>query len=98
MNKQYLFLFLLFIYNEFHAKAQPFMTAEDMPYLGYEHVVATQTNPSLDIGIASATEQNWDFSNLQASTYDTVRFVDPAATPAGVSFPSSNMARSGSLP
>ncbi len=98
MNKRYIFLFLLFITTTFHVKAQPFMTLEDMPYVGYEHVVATQTNPSVDIGIASATEQTWDFSNLQASAYDTVRFVDPAITPAGVSFPSSNMARSGSLP
>ena len=43
------------------------MCIRDRPYVGYEHVVATQTNPSVDIGIASATEQTWDFSNLQAS-------------------------------
>lgn len=78
--------------------AQNSIGIEDMPYLGYEHIVATQTNPAVDVGIGGGDAQTWDFTSLQASAYDTVRFVDPAATPAGGSFPTANMARSGSLP
>lgn len=98
MSKLYILLVFLFFIAPSYLKAQPFMTPEDMPYVGYEHVVATQTNPIVDIGIPLATEQTWNFTNLQPSAYDTVRFVEPATTPAGVSFPNSNMARSGTLP
>ncbi len=43
----------------------------------------------------SGPNQHWDFSDLGQDTVYTLRFIDPATTPYGSSFPGSNIAAEG---
>ena len=42
-------------------------------------------------------DMHWDFTNLTSDTSEVLRFVDPAETPYGASFPSSNIAIEGKV-
>ncbi|HHG85541.1 MAG TPA: T9SS type A sorting domain-containing protein [Bacteroidetes bacterium] len=55
-------------------------------YMGVDEVIDSGTT----VGPAGAS-QAWDFSGLNIDSRDTVRFLDPAATPYASSFPGANL-------
>ena len=51
-----------------------------------------ETVVELNVGMASATAQNWNFSTLTIDQFDTLNFVTPANAPGGGDFPNASVA------
>lgn len=51
-----------------------------------------ETVVELNVGMASATAQNWNFSTLTIDQFDTLNFVNPANAPGGGDFPNASVA------
>jgi hypothetical protein len=50
------------------------------------------TAGELNLGTASATAQNWNFTTLTIDQLDTLNFVIPANAPGGIDFPNASVA------
>lgn len=90
MKKIYIFLFAILFTQSL--KAQITLDNTDYPVAG--SIVATSqdfTTP-VNIGTPSASYQTWDFSALVADVNDTAAYFDPALTPQGAAFSTSDMA------
>jgi len=85
----YLLLFL-FVYS---ASAQITITSDDLIDVGdsVTLAVADTTPAGFNPGPPGAN-LHWDFSNIIMDTTSKLKFLDPAGTPYGASFPSSNIA------
>jgi hypothetical protein len=46
----------------------------------------------LNLGTASSTTQNWNFTTLTIDQLDTLNFVNPANAPGGIDFPNASVA------
>ncbi len=89
--KYFVYIFLsLFIIR---AQAQITITTDDLMDVGDSVSLAMVADipPGFNPGPAGAN-QHWDFSNLVMDTTSQLKFVDPATTPYGADFPTSNIA------
>ncbi len=74
-------------------QAQITIQNSDLPIMGDVFSVADSDTDSVDLGMASANAQIWDFRNLVIDHHDTVAFIDPLLTPFGTDFPTADMAQ-----
>ncbi len=88
MKKILLSFFAFGIINSF---AQITLTQSDVASIGDTIRIARDTMPS-GITVGGTGMQSWDFSSMQMHVLNDNIFLDPATTPAGSSFPSSNLA------
>jgi hypothetical protein len=97
MKKQpmikYLLAFLLALVSGFTASAQITITQSDVASVGTVVLQARDTLPAPGIGPGpSGANVTWNLAALDTHTIDTLTFTNPAWTPYGSSFPSSNLA------
>lgn len=83
-------LFSAFTLSAIYAGAQT-ITPSDFGSIGDAFYLAIDTNINVNLGSTGAG-QSWDFSSFTNDDVDSVKFVDPATTPDGPSFPSANLA------
>lgn len=69
------------------------LTQASVGAIGTEYYMGLDTNvvAGFSVGMAGPNV-NWDFTNLEADVPDTVRFLDPSATPYAADFPNANLA------
>ena len=77
----------------FQVKSQISLTESDASSPGESYPVVHDTTnlESIDTGTVGAS-QNWNYSVLSSDENDTINYLDPASTPAGGDFLSSNLA------
>lgn len=91
MSKKFQLTFI-FIMVFFLLKAQITISSSDAPSIGMVCYQANDTMPSTSIVPGNGgANQTWNFSGLNVLTFDTIRFVDPAATPYSSNFPGADM-------
>jgi len=84
---------LLFV----NVQAQITITQNDVAIIGdtiYWAVDTANTSspPNVNVGTASGTAQNWDFTAIQTDREDTIIYIDPATGPSSNDFPNANLA------
>lgn len=73
-------------------RAQVTILDTDMGSIGNVYITATDTNVAgYDFSASAGPSQSWDFTGLDSYGIDTVMFLDPAATPNGGDFPTSDI-------
>src|SRR5688572_14380412 len=73
------------------ATAQPVLTSTNMAPIGFTAPVSAAAPGSFNPG-GSGASQTWDFSSLPLLAIGDVTIVDPATTPYGATYPTSNYA------
>jgi hypothetical protein len=71
-------------------KAQITVTSADLPVIGNMVINAVDTITPVSPGNAG-TNQVWDFSNLVASRYDTIFYLQPQGVPSFQNYPETNI-------
>lgn len=90
MRKIYFLAFLLLL--AFTTRAQITLTSADVGTVGSKYFMNVDTNGGAGIVVGSGgTNMAWDFTSLTPGLSDTIEFLDPASTPYGGDFPSSNL-------
>lgn len=84
-------LTLLFAFLATTAFSQITVLPISLPQAGDTLISAVDENFQPMIGSPSSSAQVWDFSGLQAYSYDTAYFRDTATSPAASEFPSSEV-------
>ena len=74
------------------ASAQITVTQSDFASVGTTIILANDSVVPGSIAVGGTGMQTWDFTALQLDDIDTLEFVDPATTPNGSLFTSSNLA------
>lgn len=73
------------------ANSQITINTSDFPSIGYLYIHALDNTTTINPGNAG-TNQTWDFSNLIASTYDSVYYLSSQGLPGAANYPQANMA------
>lgn len=96
MKNLYLTIVLVwFSYFANTLQAQVTITGSDLPSVGTQKSVAITNAPGIDVGTASATAQNWDFSSLVPGSFALAAYTAPTGLEGAGDFPTANMARTG---
>lgn len=76
------------------ANAQISLDANDLPNVGDQVIfIVDSSDAARNVNLGTAAgNQNWDFTGLGVSFYDTLRYLNPATTPAAANFPNANLA------
>lgn len=91
MKKLLLFPMLLASFSVFNLNAQITFTSTDLQESGKTYITKTDTITSVNLGTASATAQNWDFSTLLMHYMSGPSFDLTSNTPYDVDFPNSDL-------
>jgi len=90
---KYFYSFLIAFFILLNTNAQITLENTDLPSLGDIIYLANPTDiGNIDVGIASNSNQTWDFSNLIPQNIDTLNFISIAGTAAELTFQNSDMA------
>jgi PKD repeat protein len=87
-----IYLILICLVSASLTKAQTTIDAADIPVAGQVFAVAYDTLPGITITPADNSAGTWDYSALLMNTTDTFSYFNPALTPQGSAFSSSDMA------
>jgi len=69
------------------------ISSSDVGAINTNYIVVNDSTNLTGFSLGNAAEsQTWDYSALGNDWVDTMKFLDPASTPAASSFPSSNLA------
>jgi len=91
MKKLVPVLFALSVMLVIQANAQISVVREDFPDIGTLVISATDNTTTIDPG-QPGLNRTWDFSNLVASGYDSVYYINPTQAPGYQNYPSANIA------
>lgn len=91
MKKPILVLFVIVALSVISASAQISITRDDFPDIGNLVISAVDNTTTINPGQPGAN-QTWDFSNLSASTFDSIYYISPSAAPGYQNYPAANLA------
>ncbi len=93
MKQYFTLLIAVIIFNSpFHSNAQISITSEDLPHIGLEVQLATETFPEVSVGDASETSQIWNYTNLNSlATRNVVFETTEGDNVADMHYPNASM-------